>query len=259
LRSKLESIILLFLVLTVSFSQGQECIDGSIIYNDETSEFNFCENGIWVSKESHIEPLIDIDGNTYKTIKIGNQWWMAENLKVTHYNDGAEVPNITDMADWKNTTNGACCSYYNDSNHLSTYGLLYNWYAVNDIRKLAPEGWHIPTDEEWKQLEIYLGLSESEADEYGARGTDEGSKLKSTSGWHNDGNGTDESGFTALPGGNRNDLGTFGEITKKSQFWTSFQTGYPMITRTLSYLYPYVYRWTTGKTNRGLSVRCIKD
>lgn len=126
------------------------------------------------------EPMTvtDIDGNVYKTVTIGNQAWMAENLKVMRYRNGDAIPNVTGGTDWSNLSTGAYCSYDNDDNNIDTYGLLYNWYAVDDSRNLAPEGWHVPTDEEWKELEMYLGMSQSEADDTGYRGTDEGGKLK---------------------------------------------------------------------------------
>jgi uncharacterized protein (TIGR02145 family) len=125
--------------------------------------------------------VIDIDGNTYQAIKIGDQWWMAENLKVTHYRNGDPIPNVTDSTEWSNLATEAYCVYENDESIAETYGYLYNWYVVNDSRNIAPEGWHVPTDEEWKELEMFLGMSQSEANGTGWRGTDEGGKLKETS------------------------------------------------------------------------------
>ncbi len=119
----------------------------------------------------------DIDGNSYKTVKIGEQIWMAENLKVTQYRNGDPIPNLTDENDWENTEQGAYCNYDNNEDNVETYGRLYNWYAVDDKRGLAPNGWHIPTDDEIKELEMYLGLSQSETDNITSRGTNEGSKL----------------------------------------------------------------------------------
>jgi len=100
--------------------------------------------------------VTDIDGNVYKTVKIGSQWWTAENLKVTHYNNGDSLINETVIRTWYDLTVGAYCSYDHDSNNAAIYGYLYNWYAVGDDRNLAPAGWHVPTDEEWKQLEMYF-------------------------------------------------------------------------------------------------------
>ena len=155
---------------------------------------------------SNSETVTDIDGNTYKTVKIGNQIWMAENLKVTHYRNGDIIPNVTNNFEWAYLSTGAWCVHDNDGSYANTYGYLYNWYAVNDIRNIAPEGWHVPTDEEWKELEMYLGMSQTEADDTGYRGTNEGGKLKEagTTHWETPNTGaTNETGFSALPGGCR--------------------------------------------------------
>src|SRR5665648_943598 len=101
--------------------------------------------------------VTDIDGNVYKTVTIGTQVWMAENLKTTKYRNGDPIPNITDATAWTNLTTGAYCNNNNDANYATTYGRLYNWYAVNDIRNIAPAGWHIPTKAEWTTLTTYLG------------------------------------------------------------------------------------------------------
>ena len=106
----------------------------------------------------------DIDGNKYKTIKIGTQIWMAENLKTTHFNDGTSIVQIDKYDDWKGLISPAYCWYANDSTNKEVYGALYNWYAVN-TKKLCPKGWHVPTDEEWKQLEICLGMSQELANQ----------------------------------------------------------------------------------------------
>jgi len=108
------------------------------------------------------DDCIDADGNEYATIEIGDQTWMAENLKTTKYNNDSNIANITDDTLWNNDTDGAYCAYNNDSdNESDTYGYLYNWYAINNSKNLAPEGWHVPFDSEIKQLEQYLGLSEA--------------------------------------------------------------------------------------------------
>jgi uncharacterized protein (TIGR02145 family) len=102
--------------------------------------------------------LTDQDGNIYKTITIGNQVWMAENLRTTKYNDGTAIPNVTGKSEWCALTTGAYCNYNNTKNvdTISTYGRIYNWYAVN-TGKLAPPGWHVPNDEDWRTLTDYLG------------------------------------------------------------------------------------------------------
>ena len=161
--------------------------------------------------------VTDIDGNVYQTVKIGDQWWMAENLKVTHYRDGTEIPEITDDGTWAGLSSGAYCNYDNDDNNADTYGSLYNWYAVTDSRNIAPEGWHVPSDAEWTTLTTYLG-GESVA----------GGKMKETgtTHWTSPNTGaTNESGFAALPGGYRSDgdggPGYFGGEGNYAYFWSS--------------------------------------
>jgi uncharacterized protein (TIGR02145 family) len=140
--------------------------------------------------------MTDIDGNVYQTIKIGTQWWMAENLKVMHYSNGDTIPNLISSSSWANTTTGAWCCYNNDMANFDTYGLLYNWYTLADSLKLAPSGWHIPTDEEWLILDDYIGFGEK-------------MKAVDTTLWVTPLEASNESGFSALPGGYREDNGTF--------------------------------------------------
>jgi uncharacterized protein (TIGR02145 family) len=172
--------------------------------------------------------ITDIDGNTYNTVWIGGQNWMAENLKTTKYSDGTDIPNVTDNTEWENLSNGAYAWYDNDkATYGDTYGALYNWYAV-ETDKLCPAGWHVPTDEEWKKLEMYLGMSQAEADDTGWRGTDEGSKLKEsgTTHWSDPNEGaTNESGFTALPGGHRGNDGGFSNVGDYGFWWSATEYG----------------------------------
>jgi uncharacterized protein (TIGR02145 family) len=206
--------------------------------------------------------VTDIDGNVYQTVTIGTQVWMAENLKVTHYRNGEEIPNVTDGGIWQGLTTGAYCEYNNDVANVATYGRLYNWFAVNDGRNIAPAGWHVPSDAEWKQLEMYLGMSQAEADQNGWRGTDEGGKLKEsgTTHWCSPNTGaTNSSGFTALPAGYRFHDGTYNNIGVAIIFWTSSELGgdYEW-TRILYCDYSEVYR-DGGLKESGFSVRCVKD
>jgi len=152
----------------------------------------------------------DYDGNEYDVILIGDQIWMAENLKVTHYRNGDEIENVTDGTQWANLTTGAYCYYDNNAANGDIYGALYNWYAVaeDDTRGLAPEGWHVPTDDEIMILEMELGMSQSQANSTGYRGTNEGSKLAGNAALWNDGALENDpefgsSGFDFLPGGYR--------------------------------------------------------
>ena len=209
------------------------------------------------------EELKDIDGNRYRTVKIGEQIWMAENLKVTHYRNGDAIANVTGDTAWANLETGAYCSYNNNPQSAATYGLLYNWLAVNDYRGLAPEGWHVPSDEEWKQLEMHLGMSQSDADILLFRGTDEGGKLKETgtSHWKNPNTGaTNESGFSALPGGyRRNFNGNYSNLGDYASFWSSskYDSEHALF-RHLSYNYSAISRYSFNKLN-GFSVRCVRD
>ena len=206
--------------------------------------------------------VTDIDGNIYQTVKIGDQWWMAENLKVTHYRNGDPIPNATDDASWVNLTTGAYCEYDNDIANVATYGRLYNWFVVDDSRNVAPEGWHIPSDAEWKQLEMYLGMSQAEADNVDWRGTNEGGKLKEvgTSHWQSPNEGaTNESGFSALPGGYRSIGGYFHYIEQGGYFWSSTTYDADLAWyRALFSIYSTTYRISPNH-EYGFSVRLIRD
>jgi len=206
--------------------------------------------------------VTDIDGNVYQTVKIGDQWWMAENLKVTNYRNGDQIDHVTDNTNWSNLTTGAYCEYDNNSSNVATYGRLYNWYAVSDSCNIAPVGWHVPSDAEWKTLEIYLGMSQSDADDIGWRDTDEGGKLKETgiAHWVSPNTGaTNESGFSALPGGYRYSNGTYGGMGYYAHIWSSSESGsnYAWF-RLLSYDDSLVGRGGYGK-RYGFSVRCVRD
>jgi uncharacterized protein (TIGR02145 family) len=206
--------------------------------------------------------VTDYDGNVYQTVLIGDQCWMMENLKVTHYRNGDPIPQVTDDGAWSGLTSGAYCNYNNDEDTVATYGRLYNWYAVDDSRNIAPAGWHVPTDEEWKQLEMYLGMSQAQADAEGWRGTDEGGKLKEsgTTHWNPPNEGaTNESDFTALPGGNRFDDGSFYGMGFEAYFWSSTEDySYDAWNRNLYFYYSQVCRSYYDKVY-GFSVRCVRD
>ncbi|MFC1725795.1 FISUMP domain-containing protein [candidate division KSB1 bacterium] len=209
--------------------------------------------------------VTDMDGNVYNTVKIGSQEWMVENLKVTRYRNGDDILNVTDILQWTSLTSGAYCTYNNDSSKANTYGHLYNWYAVDDSRGLAPAGWRVPTDDDWKELEIYLGMDQSEVDIVGNRGAaaNVGEKLKETGTAHwNSPNtlATNESGFTALPGGSRNCYSdTYINIGYSAFFWlSSEETSNSAWFRLLKDNRSSIYRHITDKKN-GFSVRCVRD
>lgn len=194
--------------------------------------------------------LTDQDGNVYKTVTIGTQTWMAENLRTTSYNDGTSISNVTGATEWGNLTTGAYCNYNNTTNTdtIATYGRLYNWYAVN-TGKLAPKGWHVPTDTEWTTLTDYLG-GESIA----------GGKLKETGTTHwisPNTSATNESGFTALPCGYRSSNGTFNGI---DGYWWSSTEGSTVDAYERNVFYDdigvFSYYFNKGS---GSSVRCVRD
>ncbi|MCK9639352.1 MAG: hypothetical protein M0R39_05525 [Prolixibacteraceae bacterium] len=191
----------------------------------------------------------DVDGNTYSTVTIGTQVWMASNLKTTKYNDGTAIPLVTDNSAWANLSAPGYCWYNNDAaTNKSTYGALYNWYTVN-TDKLCPTGWHVPTDAEWTVLTTYLG-GESVA----------GGKLKETgiSHWNAPNTGaTNESGFTAVPGSYRY-FGTFINFGIFGYWWSSTEvSSTEAMYRLMRYDDTHAYSIYNYKQD-GISVRCIK-
>jgi uncharacterized protein (TIGR02145 family) len=216
---------------------------------------------IFLCTQQQTDKITDIDGYVYSTIKIGNQWWMAENLKVTHYRNGDAIPNITDDTEWSNPTAGAYCNYDNNDDNVDTYGRLYNGYAVIDSRNIAPEGWHVPSDEEWKELEIFLGMNPSETENL-HRGTNEGGKLKETGSLHWNSPNTDatnENSFTALPSGYRDSDGNYGGLGQGANFWSSTR-------HRILRAWFRILRYNKSDIGRGFydlrsgfAIRCVKD
>jgi uncharacterized protein (TIGR02145 family) len=198
-----------------------------------------------------VTTVTDIDGNVYHTVIIGSQTWTVEDLKVIHYRNGDVIPNVTDPTDWNNLITGAYCNYNNDVNNVSTYGRLYNWFAVKDARNICPLGWHVPADSEWTVLATYLGGE-----------TVAGGKLKEagTTHWTSPNIGaTNETGFKALPDGYRAYNGTFYGITEDCIWWTTTQDDvFNGWMRQVSFIESDLVRDYQAKTV-GLSVRCVKD
>jgi uncharacterized protein (TIGR02145 family) len=204
--------------------------------------------------------VVDIDGNVYQTVFINGKEWMAQNLKTTRYRNGESIfyPGNDDNA-WMDDVSGAYAWYNNDQyGYGNTYGALYNFYAVTNTYQLCPEGWHVPTDYEWFEMEQYIDPS-IYFDTWGWRGIDGGHKLKSTSGWYYDGNGTNQYGFNALPAGVRYGDGYFNLMTTNAFFWTSNggDSEYGFV-RQLEYYRYNIYR-SQDYAKNGLSVRCVKD
>ncbi|PID94078.1 MAG: hypothetical protein CSA95_04795 [Bacteroidetes bacterium] len=219
--------------------------------------------------------VTDIDGNSYNTVLIGEQCWMQENLRVTHYPNGDSIPYIVDNDAWGAlgdiNTDDAYCYYENDSS--SVYGALYtyaaaigdNWARDNvEGQGICPEGWHLPTDFEWRVLEGYVDTQYPVGDivwlETEWRGYDVGTHLKSTTGWNNGGNGDNSSGFTALPGGYRfSSDGTFYNVGTYGHWWSATDDGFSLaLFRNIGHDYANVGRYLYYKS-LGFSVRCMKD
>jgi uncharacterized protein (TIGR02145 family) len=202
-----------------------------------------------------VEPgvtLTDIDGNSYKVVKIGNQWWMAENLKVTHYRNGDAIPNITNNAAWSGLPSGAYGDYNNDPANGSEYGRLYNWYAVADTNGLAPKGWHVASDTEWQILVDYLGGD-----------TVAGGKMKETGivHWFDPNDASNTSGFSALPAGTRyGGNGNYFNLGEIAFFWSSTEYDADLAwNRSLVNSDPTIERYYNNGKQNGFSVRCVKD
>ncbi len=197
------------------------------------------------------DTVTDVEGNVYKTIKIGGQVWMAENLKTTKYNDGVDIPNVAGNSAWGGLTTPAYCWLKNDETNRETYGTLYNWYAV-DTGKLAPKGWHIPTKAEWETLAKTLG---GEAIAGGKM------KEKGTAHWFSPNTGaTNESGFNAIPSSTRNyDGQTFYILGDGCYFWTSTEADAANAwTRSLLCDSLGLKIFSASKSY-GRSIRCVKD
>ena len=195
--------------------------------------------------------VADIDGNIYSTVKIGDQWVTGENLRVTRYRNGEAIPCVTDDTAWLNVSTGAYCNCDNDTGNVFVYGRLYNWYAVEDSRNIAPEGWHVPSESEWKRLTDFLGGIEVA-----------GGKLKEagiTRWWSPNTGATNETGFSALPGGFRSCYGSFSKTGCYAYFWTSTELESGAVrSRSMVYFHEDVRRYYVCKLY-GYSVRLFRD
>ena len=206
--------------------------------------------------EDSTDTITDIDGNIYLTIKIGSQWWMAENLAVTHYRNGDSITDVTDYGTWAGLVTGACCNFANDPELGAIFGKLYNWYAITDSRNIAPYGWHIATVDDWQTLSDYLGGDQIA-----------GGKLKEagTAHWNSPNVGaSNESGFSALPGGLRDldgDLCLDHSIGSVARFWSSSYYEIDSSFALVRFLYTNTAEFNVdlGDLRCGLSVRCVRD
>lgn len=210
-------------------------------------------DAIWTPKPGAVPVAVDdIDGNTYRTVQIGDQVWLAENLRTTRYRNGDEIPYARTDRAWANEAEGMRCAHERNEEHARTNGQLYNWFAVDDERGLCPSGWHVPSDEEWNTLERTLGLSSVDARQEGPRGI-HAPALRSEA-WY----GTNVSGFSGLPGGYRNDYGNFGDAGSFCYWWSSSPSDSNAWYRKLLAGADGVYRDNDGQRS-GFSVRCVRD
>ena len=217
-----------------------------------TKKKEFIERTFIVNKRN-----THIDGNEYAIVRIGTQQWTGANLRTTHYNDGTPITLLEDQEAWaqcENSEEAAYCLYDNDATNSELYGMLYNWHAAN-TGKLCPEGWHIPSVEEWKTLSDYLG-------------SNAGAMLKSTSGWSDtwgeskpEYQGTDDYGFTALPGGARK-WNQFETLGSKGTWWTTDAVPDYPLSASYARLDASDQILSSGSSwgkESGCSIRCLKD
>jgi uncharacterized protein (TIGR02145 family) len=205
----------------------------------------------WLNPALTYGSVKDIDGNTYATIEIGTQVWMAENLRTTRYRNGDPIPNVTDDRKWTDLSSGARCYYENDPKYEVPYGMLYNWFTVSDARKVCPAGWHVPTDAEWM----------ASADHHTEYVTGGQMKSAGTQHWQAPNEGaTNSSGFSGLPGGfrSRND-GLFNYLGYNGYWWSASENvaegaWYRYLNANIAPIARY------GHNKRyGFSVRCLRD
>ncbi len=209
----------------------------------------------------------DIDGNIYKTIEIGPQTWMAENLKTSKLHDGTTILYVEIREDWDalyiSKTPGHWYLHNDSAANEDTYGALYNWYAVN-TGILCPTGWHVPSDPEWQTLERTLGMSASDVKMEGYRGTDEGGQMKETGlkHWKTPNKGaTNASGFNGLPGGYCNSGGYFSSLQlagMHGKWWSSSEDANNSFYRQLTYDKAQIARYSSTRNN-GMSIRCVMN
>lgn len=231
--SKYFYIIICSGLLTLSYSCSKEPDNPTTPSNDNNTS----------------ETILDVDGNIYHAIKIGNQTWLKENLKVSKFCNGDSIPLITHDSTWMQLTEGAYSYYENDSAHQDTYGNLYNWYVMNDSCGICPTGWHVPSKTEWETLINYLGgdwvaggpMKETGTNNWLAPNTD----------------ATNQSGFSGLPGGSWSNA--YGDIGKRAYWWT--ETGF---SPTGAYYWSVnhnstISSWNSTPKAYGLSIRCVKD
>ena len=225
----------------------------------------------WQCGDSLAYHGVDSGGNPitnyqYSTVQIGTQCWFAENLRATKYRDNSNIPNLTNNTDWQNDTTGAYAWYENNyATYGSVYGALYNWYAATNTAGLCPEGWRVPTDDDWYALTNYLSANS----EYWCGGNNDyiAKSLASKTHWSSYGtactvgNSTSTNnltGFSVLPAGYRDTPGSFLGISFSAYLWSSTESGASAWYRFLFYYFASVYRYSYDKA-LGFSVRCLRE
>lgn len=197
--------------------------------------------------------VTDVEGNSYNTVTIGGKTWMAENLKVTSYTDGSLIDNIVgDYPGWSDASVGAYVWYENDeSANKSKYGALYNFFAV-ESGNLCPDGWSVPTEDQWDAMISHVGAQ--------GHSGEEGHALKATSGWESNGNGSNDFGFGAKPGGLRAHAGAYSNAGYHAYFWSATEGagGGTAIAYNITDGHPGIFDYEYA-IRSGFSVRCIKD
>jgi uncharacterized protein (TIGR02145 family) len=233
---------------TLEVLAGDTFSVSGVVTNDGT----LTNNGYLILRSCGKYSVTDVDGNSYVTVQIGTQCWTQSNLRVSKYRNGDNITNITDNTQWSQTntsSTGAWSHYNNDANNGTTYGKLYNWYAVNDSRGLCPTGWHVPTDDEWTILTDHLGDT-----------TMAGGKMKNTTGWNAPNtSASNASAFTALPGGFRGNGGNFSRVGNYGYWWSTSDTNTGTAwLRGLDYSDAIAERIHLDH-KAGFSVRCLRD
>lgn len=250
-----------FTGLNIGFENTKDVFvknDTSFNNRSEYTIYNFIN--IVTTVNHDISILFDYDGNIYPTAEIGGQTWTAAPLRTTHLNDGTSIANVKANDDWLNLTDAGYCAYNNDDADVQTYGLLYNGYTALK-NNIAPLGWKIPSDDDWKTLEQYLGMSNAQANLTGDRGTDEGGKLKATgtNQWHTPNTGaTNLAGFNNFPSGYRNSSdASLSSKFYNSLIWTNSLNLANIYIRKLSYNKQTIYRNSVSKLT-GCSIYCVR-
>jgi len=243
-------LIVVFVVFRTYLFSGKKELDS----NETESEIDSQE----------VDNVEDIDGNIYHTVKIGSQVWMDSNLKTTHYNDGTPIQLVPNNDLWRSLETPAYCWFDNKEGFKNTYGALYNWHTIN-TNKLCPEGWHVPSDSDWKTLTDYLTIN---GYGYHGSGEDIGKSLASTTGWvasteigavGNDQSINNKSGFKAYPSGIRFSNGEFRHKGENAKWWSSTETSATSAQiRFISWSDGIVASYSNRKEN-GFSVRCVRD